>query len=138
MTDLYQDRPLIGQVSNLEETEFTIQWMVGSYSGRWRAWKGKRGQYTDVLPSNETAGGSGGCPEVYILNCVARETENERAHTSCNPIERKEISNKTTLKMCDKCVKNHMARTHDNPLTIRVIFKHFSQQFQSNFIRLEV
>ena len=39
--------------------------------------------------------------------------------------------------MCEKCVKNHIARTHDKPLTIHVIFKHFSQQFQSNFIRLD-
>ena len=51
------DRPVPRQTTNWPSLQLRrngihhpMQWMVGSYSGRWKSWKGKRGQYTDVLP----------------------------------------------------------------------------------------
>lgn len=48
----YKDRPLIGKYAKPKGDKFLIEWMLGTYSGRWKVWKGRGDQvgYTDVLP----------------------------------------------------------------------------------------
>ena len=37
----YQERSLIGCVINLTGREVVFDWMVGSYSGTWKEWRGR-------------------------------------------------------------------------------------------------
>lgn len=49
----YHDRPLLGRAVNLNGDNFTIEWFVGTYSGTWKEWtgrkNGKRVKYTDTI-----------------------------------------------------------------------------------------
>ena len=49
----YKDRPLIGKVLEVSGDSIVLEWMVGSYSGIWKEWKGREeGEvvtYTDVI-----------------------------------------------------------------------------------------
>ena len=38
----YDDKPLLGKVTGTEETFVMIDWMVGTYSGTWREWRGRK------------------------------------------------------------------------------------------------
>ena len=52
----YRDRPLIGRVASYDDhrKDVLLDWYMGTYSGSWRWWKGKKdGQmfvYTDKIP----------------------------------------------------------------------------------------
>ena len=52
----YRDRPLIGRVASFDHhrKDVLLDWYMGTYSGSWRWWKGKKdGQmfvYTDRIP----------------------------------------------------------------------------------------
>ena len=37
----YQERPLIGRVTKLTGREVMFDWMVGTYSGTWKEWRGR-------------------------------------------------------------------------------------------------
>ena len=39
----YSDRPLLGRVTGVMQDNVIIDWMVGSYSGIWREWRGRSG-----------------------------------------------------------------------------------------------
>ena len=41
ISDKYHDRPLLGRVTAVKQDVVTIDWMVGSYSGVWREWRGR-------------------------------------------------------------------------------------------------
>lgn len=53
--DLYEDRPLIGQILEMSTKDNTIKvgWYTGTYNGQWKIWKGKQNgktsQFTDIL-----------------------------------------------------------------------------------------
>ena len=51
---MYKDRPLLGRVTCIGESSVTIEWLMGSYSGKWSEWKGKVNKetitYTDEIP----------------------------------------------------------------------------------------
>ena len=55
--EVYKDRPLLGRVKSIQALKVTIEWLMGSYSGKWREWKGKVGKelvvYTDEIPVND-------------------------------------------------------------------------------------
>ena len=38
----YKDRPLIGKISKVAENKITLAWYIGTYSGVWKAWKGRK------------------------------------------------------------------------------------------------
>ena len=52
----YNDKPLIGRVTavNSGKQSVTIDWLIGSYSGMWREWRGRsEGKsivYSDDIP----------------------------------------------------------------------------------------
>ena len=50
----YSERPLIGCITNINTEAVTINWMIGSYSGIWKEWKGRsEGKYVtfaDTIP----------------------------------------------------------------------------------------
>lgn len=39
--DKYKERPLIGCITQICEKTVDINWMIGSYSGVWKEWKGR-------------------------------------------------------------------------------------------------
>lgn len=49
----YKDRPLLGRVKEAKASAVTIEWLMGSYTGKWREWKGREGKevviYTDEI-----------------------------------------------------------------------------------------
>ena len=53
----YDDRPLLGRVTGVMQEEVMIDWMVGSYSGSWREWRGRsRGKavvFTDTIKKKD-------------------------------------------------------------------------------------
>lgn len=53
----YTERPLIGRVTEANNGEIVIDWMIGSYSGVWREWKGREGRcsetYTEKIPYSD-------------------------------------------------------------------------------------
>ena len=53
----YPDRPLIGRVIAIGEDDVQIEWMVGTYSGSWKEWKGREGGktviYKDSIPKED-------------------------------------------------------------------------------------
>ena len=50
----YPDRPLIGRVTEVTSKNVKLEWMIGTYSGTWKEWRGREdGEevvYTDVVP----------------------------------------------------------------------------------------
>ena len=52
--DKYGERPLIGRITEINEKNVNINWMIGSYSGVWKEWKGRsEGRYitfADTIP----------------------------------------------------------------------------------------
>jgi len=38
----YTEKPLIGQVTAVNEGNITINWYIGTYSGNWKEWKGRQ------------------------------------------------------------------------------------------------
>ena len=53
----YDDRPLLGRVTGVMQEEVMIDWMVGSYSGSWREWRGRSGGkavvFTDTIKKKD-------------------------------------------------------------------------------------
>ena len=45
----YSERPLIGKVNSVTGETITIDWFIGTYSGDWKLWKGRHGQYSDDI-----------------------------------------------------------------------------------------
>ena len=49
----YSDHPLIGRITDVQGRDVTVEWMVGTYSGQWREWKGREGGksvvYSDIV-----------------------------------------------------------------------------------------
>lgn len=41
----YPDRPFIGRVVEGHKHEVVLEWLVGSYSGTWKEWKGREGDF---------------------------------------------------------------------------------------------
>ena len=54
LCDKYTERPLLGRVTEVIENNVKIDWLIGSYSGNWREWKGReQGKtviYSETLP----------------------------------------------------------------------------------------
>ena len=54
--DKYQERPLIGKITALDHDtdNATIEWYVGTYSGMWKQWRGRKDGkpviFSDVIP----------------------------------------------------------------------------------------
>ena len=53
VSNKYDDRPLLGRVTGVKQDKVIIDWMVGSYSGTWREWRGRSGGkaviYSDTI-----------------------------------------------------------------------------------------
>ena len=45
----YHERPLIGKICDTDGGMVEIEWMVGTYSGLWKQWKGREGGKTVVF-----------------------------------------------------------------------------------------
>ena len=41
LSNKYNERPLLGRVTAIFDDEIQMDWMVGTYSGMWRDWKGR-------------------------------------------------------------------------------------------------
>ena len=56
----YKERPLIGKVAEILKRNVP-EWMTGTYSGTWRAWKGREGKrsvmFTDEIPIQDVLQG---------------------------------------------------------------------------------
>ena len=48
-TPKYRERPQIGRIISISPQEVVLEWLVGTYSGTWREWKGKEGGKTVVF-----------------------------------------------------------------------------------------
>ena len=48
-TPKYCERPQIGRIISISPQEVVLEWLVGTYSGTWREWKGKEGGKTVVF-----------------------------------------------------------------------------------------
>ena len=50
----FSERPLIGHITQIDDKTVNINWMIGSYSGIWKEWKGRsEGKYitfADTIP----------------------------------------------------------------------------------------
>lgn len=50
----YKEKPLIGKVTAIKESSVVIDWLIGSYSGMWKEWRGRsEGKsviYSDKIP----------------------------------------------------------------------------------------
>ena len=53
----YPDRPLIGRATEVDSKKVKLEWMIGTYSGTWKEWRGREdGEqvvYTDVIPRTD-------------------------------------------------------------------------------------
>ena len=49
LSDKYSERPLLGKVASVAGEIITIDWFIGTYSGIWKLWKGRNGQYRDDI-----------------------------------------------------------------------------------------
>ena len=47
--DKYPDRPLIGRIARIQGASIEVDWMVGTYSGQWREWKGRQDGKTIIF-----------------------------------------------------------------------------------------
>ena len=41
-TEKFSERPLIGRVTSLDDEMVKFDWMVGTYSGMWKEWRGRK------------------------------------------------------------------------------------------------
>ena len=48
----YTERPLIGCVNSVTNDGVVIDWYVGSYSGTWKAWKGRVDGKSTIFQQN--------------------------------------------------------------------------------------
>ena len=53
----YTEKSLMGQVTSTGLTNVSIDWYIGTYSGMWKAWKGreqgKTVTYTDIIERSD-------------------------------------------------------------------------------------
>ena len=52
--DKYQEQPLIDKITAFDTDNATIEWYVGTYSGMWKQWQGRKDGkpviFSDVIP----------------------------------------------------------------------------------------
>ena len=51
----YRERPLIGRICDIDTPDsgrVEMEWMVGTYSGLWKEWRGREGGKTVVFTEN--------------------------------------------------------------------------------------
>ena len=57
ISDKYNDRPLIGHITKIGQTDIQIDWYIGTYTGIWRPWKGRDGRntvtFTETIPKQD-------------------------------------------------------------------------------------
>ena len=50
----YKERPLIGEITEVDDVNATIDWCVGTYSGMWKEWRGRKDGkavvFSDTIP----------------------------------------------------------------------------------------
>ena len=53
-SDKYSEKPLIGQVTEVNKDDITINWYIGTFSGYWKEWKGRQDGksviFSDTIP----------------------------------------------------------------------------------------
>ena len=72
----YKDRPLIRKVAEISKGNVLLEWMIGTYSGTWRAWKGREGKrsvtLTDEIPIQDVLQGVQ-FTKTFSINCTGFE-----------------------------------------------------------------
>ena len=53
----YRERPLLGRITTVKQDTVVFDWLVGSYSGTWKDWRGRENGksviYSDELPTSD-------------------------------------------------------------------------------------